>query len=236
MEFKDLMYGTAASASIRLNARQLEAFEKYYQTLLEGNKKMNLTAITEPKDVVNKHFIDSLAVFKCAHIPAGASVIDVGTGAGFPGAVMSIYRPDLKITLLDSLNKRLEFLKELGNNLKLKIECVHCRAEEGGRNPELREKFDVVVSRAVAGLNTLVEYCLPYAKVGGHFYALKGPQVPEEAENARRAVQLLGGKIMFIDNFTLPNGDGRAIIDIAKIKHTPEAYPRQSTKIKSKPL
>lgn len=236
MDFKNILHDAARAAEIRLSDSQLEKFEKYYNMLVEWNEKINLTAITEPQGVIEKHFIDCLLLFKYADIPEGAEIIDVGTGAGFPGAVMKIYRSDLKITLLDSLNKRLVFLNELSNELKLGAKIIHIRAEDGGHDPELREKYDVAVSRAVAQLNTLSEYCLPFVKEGGSMYALKGPQVPEEAEEAREAVKALGGRIVGINNYALPRGDGRAVVSIKKIKSTPDTYPRTTAKIKSKPL
>ena len=236
MDFKELLYNEARAAEFNLSGAQLEKFEKYYNMLVEWNEKMNLTAITEPEEVIKKHFVDCLMIFKYAEIPTGAEIIDIGTGAGFPGIVMKIYRNDLKMTLLDSLNKRLIFLEELTKNLGIKAEMIHSRAEESGRSPWLRDHFDIAVSRAVAQLNTLSEYCLPLVKTGGSFYAMKGPQVPEEAEEAKRAVQLLGGRIVTLSNYALPSGDRRSIVGIKKQKPTPQAYPRPTAKIKAKPL
>lgn len=236
MDFKEALREKASESGLTVTDGMLEKFEKYFKMLTEWNKKMNLTAITEPMDVIYKHFIDCMTLFKYADIQNGAAVVDVGTGAGFPGAVMAIYRSDLKITLIDSLNKRVNFLNELNSQLDLGMNIYHLRAEDGAKRPEFREKFDVVVSRAVAQLNILSEYCLAYIKVGGHFYAMKGPQIPEEAEAARNAVSHMGGKIKRIINYALVNGEGRAIADIQKIKPTSSMFPRQSGQIKSKPL
>ncbi len=207
----------------------------YSKLLREWNEKMNLTAITEENEVMLKHFYDSLLVFKMYDIPYGASVIDVGTGAGFPGMVMKIARPDLKVTLLDSLNKRLNFLNAVSEAVGCEVELVHARAEEGSKT-KLRESFDIAVARAVAALPTLTEFCLPYVKKGGAFISLKGPSGVGEAEDAARAIELLGGKLHSVESYELPNGDSRAAVITKKVSQTPPKYPRKNSEIAKKPL
>lgn len=198
---------------------------------------MNLTAITDEHGVAVKHFADSLTLYNFVDVKKNASIIDVGTGAGFPGVVLKIARPDIKLTLLDSLNKRLTFLDTVLNDIGLDSELVHSRAEEGGKNKLYREKFDIAVSRAVARMNVLCEYCLPYVKVGGLFVAMKGPNADEELDGAENALKLLGGKVEKVHKFNLPCDEGeRTIIVIKKVKPTPKQYPRISGKIKSQPL
>ena len=215
----------------------LQRLEIYFKLLVEWNEKMNLTAITDEHGVAVKHFADSLTLFNFVDVKKNASIIDVGTGAGFPGVVLKIARPDIKLTLLDSLNKRLTFLDTVLNDIGLDSELVHSRAEEGGKNKLYREKFDIAVSRAVARLNVLCEYCLPYVKVGGLFAAMKGPNADEELNGAENALKLLGGKVEKVHKFNLPCDEGeRTIIVIKKVKPTPKQYPRISCKIKSQPL
>lgn len=222
---------------LRLDDPAIERLEKYSLLLREWNEKMNLTAITDPDEIVVKHFLDCLMIFKNSEIPKGASVIDVGTGAGFPGMVMKIARPDIKLTLLDSLNKRLVFLAEVLKELGLTAEIIHARAEEGGKKPELRERFDISTARAVAKLNVLAEYCLPYVKVGGSFIAMKGPSAPEETEAAVRAIKKLGGGDIKNHEESLPMfGGDRVFCEIKKISQTPPQFPRISAKIQKKPL
>ena len=236
MSIKEILREVTADI-IMLDDTQLEQLEKYYKLLAEWNEKMNLTAITDCEGVAVKHFADSLMLLKYCDVPQNSSVIDVGTGAGFPGLVLKIARPDIKLTLLDSLNKRLVFLQEVLNQTGLSAEIIHSRAEDGARKPQLRESFDFAVSRAVAQLNVLAEYCLGYVKTGGSFVALKGPKADEELENAKKAIGILGGKIAGKNEFSLPrNGGERTIIRIEKIKSTPQKYPRISGKIKSSPL
>ena len=236
MNFKEILQEAADSADILLSDLQLEQFEIYYNLLIEWNEKINITAITEPKDVAMKHFVDCICLFKYAQIPNGASVIDVGTGGGFPGMVMKIYRPDLKVTLLDSLNKRLIFLKEVNDKLGFDVVLTHKRAEDGGHDILLRHKFDVAVSRAVAQLNILSEYCLPFVKTGGYFYALKGKQGEDEVKNSSTAFSKLGAKLVGADSFVLPSGESRVIVKVAKTAKTNDIYPRAFAKIKAKPL
>ena len=221
---------------IKLNEEQLSQLERYYELLCEWNEKINLTAITDPKGVAVKHFADSLSIFNYIDVPQNARVIDVGTGAGFPGVVLKIARPDIQLTLLDSLQKRLNFLSGVCDELNLDAELIHSRAEEGGQDLDLREGFDLVVSRAVAQLNILSEYCVPYVRLSGRFVAFKGT-AEGEIKSAKKAIGILGGRIKNIHTFNLPlEGSGRTLVEIEKVALTPDKYPRQNGKIKSKPL
>lgn len=221
---------------IKLSEEQFSQFERYFELLCEWNEKINLTAITDPKGVAVKHFADSLSIFNYIDVPQNALVIDVGTGAGFPGVVLKIARPDIQLTLLDSLQKRLNFLSVVCNELNLDAELIHSRAEEGGQDLDLREGFDLVVSRAVAQLNILSEYCVPYVRLSGRFVAFKGT-AEGEIKAAKKAIGILGGRIKNIHTFELPlEGSGRTLVEIEKVSPTPEKYPRQNGKIKSKPL
>ena len=222
--------------NIEISDNQLEKFDKYMQLLLEWNEKINLTAIIEPDEVKIKHFLDSLTVLK--YINDEDKVIDIGTGAGFPGIPLKIMKLDVKITLLDSLNKRINFLNLVIEELELKtIEAIHGRAEEFARNKLYREKYDVAVSRAVANLSTLTEYMLPFVKVGGRCICMKGANLKEELDKAKNAIQELGGKIEIIDNFYLSNNDNeRNIVIIKKIKETKLKYPRKAGIPSKEPL
>lgn len=234
------MIGTLENAlkqfDIELSDSQKSQFEKYYSLLVEWNEKMNLTAINEKDEVAVKHFADSVSLLSVVDIPQGASVIDVGTGAGFPGIPLKIVRPDIKLTLLDSLNKRLIFLQNVCDELGFSAEITHARAEEGGQNVNLRERYDFAVSRAVAQLNMLCEFCLPFVKLGGSFISMKGPNAENELETAKNAVNTLGGKIKKVNQFTLIDDSSRTVIEIEKIKQTPKKYPRHGGKIKKQPL
>ena len=235
--FKDILLKQAQLSDIVLTDEQVEKLTRYYELLIEWNEKMNLTALTEPEDVALKHFCDSILLLKYAEIPEGSSLIDIGTGAGFPSVPVKIVRPDIKLCLLDSLNKRLTFLTEVVNELNLAdVKIVHSRAEDGAKKAELREKFDFATSRAVAQLNVLSEYCLPYVKVGGAFIAMKGKYSEEEISNAKSAIKLLGGKTVKVDTYNLADTSERTIININKLSSTDKKYPRTSAKIKSKPL
>lgn len=237
MDIKELVKSVTADYKIQLNDTQLLQLEKYFHLLVEWNEKINLTAITDVEGVAVKHFADSLTLFNYVDVKEGASVIDVGTGAGFPGVVLKIARPDIKLTLLDSLNKRLTFLDTVLNELDLTAELVHSRAEDGGNNDLYRECYDFAVSRAVARLNVLSEYCLPYVRLGGTFVAMKGPDAKDEISTSHSAINTLGGKVKDCFEFGLPNDGGdRAIITIEKNRPTPDKYPRNSGKIKAKPL
>lgn len=235
-EFEEILKSNLSQFNIEINHEQIEKFSIYARMLIEWNKKINLTAITEPKEIAVKHFADSVSLLKFVDIKKNSSVIDIGTGAGFPGIPLAIMRNDIKLTLLDSLNKRLIFLSEVTNSLGIKCNIIHSRAEEGSKRPELREKFDVAVSRAVAALNVLSEYCLPYVKIGGQFAAMKGPAVEEEKEKALSAVKILGGKINKTHIFNLGNDNTRSVIIIDKVRKTGDKYPRHGSKILKKSL
>ena len=226
-EFKKVLYEKVKKIGIELTEEQLEKFYLYMNILLEWNEKINLTAITNEEEIILKHFVDSLTINK--YIEEGKSIIDVGTGAGFPGIPIKILREDLKVTLLDSLNKRINFLNEVIEKLDLKnIECIHGRAEEFGKNKNYREKYDFATSRAVANMSTLSEYLIPFVKVGGKVLAMKGDKAEEELEKAKKAIKLLGGKVENIDNFYLPDSDiKRNIIIIKKIEKTERKFPRK---------
>ncbi|MBO5260357.1 MAG: 16S rRNA (guanine(527)-N(7))-methyltransferase RsmG [Agathobacter sp.] len=213
---------------ITLTEKQKEQFITYYEMLVEKNKVMNLTAITEFDEVLEKHFLDSVSLIQVCDLKQNLSVIDLGTGAGFPGIPLKIIFPELQITLVDSLNKRIGFLKEVIEALELVgIEAVHCRAEEFAHKKEYREAFDLCVSRAVANLSTLSEYCLPFVKVGGNFISYKSGECDEEVAASKKAVSILGGEIKDIYKFTLGDS-GRAFVTIQKTKRTPKSYPRKA--------
>lgn len=234
---KDLLQNYIKDYKITLTENQYEQFQKYFELLAEWNEKMNLTAITDESGVALKHFADSLSLLNFVDIPQNSSLADVGTGAGFPGVVLKIARPDIKLTLIDSLNKRLVFLGEVCAQLGIEAELIHSRAEDGARDEKLRESFDFAVSRAVARMNVLSEYCLPYVKVGGAFCAMKGAQANEEFKESLNAINILGGKLEKKYFFELPeNGGERAIAVVRKVRNTPQKYPRQSGKIKAKAL
>ena len=235
-EFKEKMIINVDKLGITLSEIQLKQFYNYMNLLIEWNKKINLTAITEPDEIILKHFVDSLTISK--YIPDGTKLVDVGTGAGFPGIPLKIYRQDIEITLLDSLQKRINFLDEVIRELNLeKIETLHSRAEDFGKDKKYREKFDIATSRAVANLATLSEYLLPLVKIGGKVISMKGSLIEEELENSKNAIKILGGKIERVDEFDLPNSDiSRNIVLIDKIKETPNKYPRKAGEPSKKPL
>ena len=224
-----------AASNLNLTDKMMDQFEEYAALLIDWNKKMNLTAITEPRQIAIKHFLDSLSLFSVYDVPQAAKVIDVGTGAGFPGVPLKIARPDIELTLLDSLQKRLFFLAALTIQIGLEVSLVHSRAEDGARKTLFREKFDVAVSRAVAPLNVLLEYCLPFVKVGGVFVALKGSRAQEEIYTAKNALQVLKAELVKVKNFKLDEEE-RNIIVIRKTEAVDFLYPRSSAKIKRKPL
>ena len=239
---RDLFARVASRYGVEVSGETMEKLDIYARLLVEWNQKMNLTAITDPAGIAVKHFADSLTA--AALMPKGAfSLIDVGTGAGFPGVPLALYRPDCKLTLLDSLNKRLTFLDTVCRETGLTATLIHARAEEGGRDPKLREKYDVACARAVANLPVLSEYCLPFVKVGGRFVALKGPDADRERADAARGIGVLGGKIATVTALTLPAEpiEGiepmeRRLVVVEKVKPTPAAYPRHGSKIAKKPL
>lgn len=215
---------------ISLSENQINQFLQYYEFLIEKNKVMNLTGITEFADVVQKHFLDSLALVRIIPNLDDQSVVDLGTGAGFPGIPLKIAFPALHVTLMDSLNKRILFLREVIDLLGLQEICaVHGRAEELARKPEYRQSFDYCVSRAVSNLAVLSEYCIPFVKIGGGFVSYKSADCDAEVEAAKKAVSILGGKIERTDKFMLPDSDlGRSFIYIRKAKETPKKYPRKA--------
>ncbi len=223
---------------IELSSSQTEQFLTYYEMLVERNKVMNLTAITDFEEVLKKHFIDSLSLVKVGDLKGDISLLDIGTGAGFPGIPLKIVFPNLQVTLLDSLNKRVNFLQDVIDGLGLKnIEAIHGRAEDFAKPNMLREKFDLCVSRAVANLSTLSEYCLPYVKVGGYFVSYKSEKVSDEIMAADNSVKILGGKIERQIEFTLPSSDiCRNLIMIRKCSKTPKQYPRKAGTASKKPL
>lgn len=237
---RELLKGAAAEFSVEVDDRLAERLDTYAALLVEWNQKMNLTAITEPTDLVIKHFVDSLSAAKM--LPDGEfSLIDVGTGAGFPGVPLALYREDCHLTLLDSLQKRLTFLETLCRELGLPVTCIHARAEEGGRRAELREQFDVATARAVASLPVLCEYCLPYVKKGGRFIALKGPDAENEVKSAQNALSLLGGRVKEVCPLILPpdaageRGQRRLVV-IDKCAPTSAKFPRPTAKMAKNPL
>lgn len=221
-----------------LTKSQKEQFNKFYDILIDWNKVMNLTAITEYEEVLKKHFLDSLSITKVINLEEIQSVIDVGTGAGFPGIPLKITFPHLKVTLLDSLNKRVRFLDEVICDLGLEnVDTIHGRAEDIGKKEKYREQYDLCVSRAVANLATLSEYCLPYVKIGGVFISYKSGNIDEEIRNSRKAVNLLGGVIEETVKFELPGTDiGRSFVIIEKQKSTPKKYPRKAGVPSKEPL
>lgn len=224
--------------NITLTENQMGQFIKYYELLIEKNKVMNLTAITEFNEVVNKHFIDSLSIVKIIDMSKGIKVLDLGTGAGFPGIPLKIAFPDLEIILLDSLNKRVNFLNDVIDNLGLiNITAIHGRAEEYGKKEGYREGFDICVSRAVAKLSTLAEYCIPYVKVKGSFISYKAGNVLNELEESKKAIGVFGGKVEQIKSFCLPGTDiERTLINIKKTSPTPKSYPRSGGKPTKEPI
>ena len=225
-----------AKGNLNVSDIQYDKLKKYSRLLVEWNEKINLTAITDPEGIAQKHFFDSVYPFTMIDVKKDAKLIDVGTGAGFPSCPLKIFRDDIKITLLDSLNKRIRFLQEVSDNLDLNAECVHGRAEELGRNNQYREQFDIACARAVANLTELCEYCLAFVKIGGKFVALKGSNGLEELKDAENAIKILGGEVETATEYTLPNGDGRVLAVIKKVAPTPEKYPRNKGQMKKKRL
>ena len=233
-----LLSRCAAAFGVEVDAALAERFDTYARLLVEWNEKMNLTAITDPTGIAVKHFADSLTAAPL--LPAGEiSLIDVGTGAGFPGVPLALLRGDIRLTLLDSLNKRLTFLDALCRALALPVTLIQARAEEGGQRADLRVRFDVATARAVAALPVLCEYCLPFVRVGGKFIALKGPDAENEAAAAAHAVGILGARVAEVRETTL-SADGETLahclVSLDKVKQTPPKYPRNSAKIAKQPL
>lgn len=225
-----------APFGVHLTPEVLDRLDIYANLLIETNKQFNLTAITEPEDMTVKHFADSLSILGFADFSQNAKVIDVGTGAGFPGAVLKIARPDLKLTFLDSTKKKLGFIDNVLKECGLAGETLHARAEEAGQSKAYREQYDFAVARAVAALPNLSEYCLPFVKVGGAFISMKAAASDEELSSARSAIRLLGGNLEKDDLFDLVENTPRRIFTIRKISQTPPKYPRPSAQIAKKPL
>ncbi len=233
---KELLYNTIQKFGVSIDGNAFERLDKYAEMLVETNKSFNLTAITEPDDVTVKHFADCLALFGNVNIPENARIIDVGTGAGFPGLVLLLTRPDIKVTFLDSTKKKLGFIQNVLNETGVSAEVVHARAEEAGQNPQYRENFDFATARAVANLTNLSEYCLPFVKVGGEFVSMKAAASDEEIASAKKAIGILGGKIENDIIFDLTDGMPRRIVEIKKLSQTPTKYPRPSAKIAKNPI
>ena len=226
--FEEILAARATEAGIPLTAEQIGQFSVYHEMLLDWNTRMNLTALTAPEDVAVKHIIDSLTAYDAALFDGARTLIDVGTGAGLPGIPLAVYAPHLTVTLLDSLNKRVRFLTEVTAAMGLpNVRCIHARAEEAARTAEHRAAYDIVVSRAVARLPVLLEYTLPFVRVGGTLLALKGRAYAEEQKEARRAAEVLGGGRITARPVHLPGlDDVRAILTVTKERQTPAAYPR----------
>lgn len=223
---------------IVLTETQKQQFDKFYELLVEWNKVMNLTGITDYEEVNEKHFVDSVSLVKAINLEKVDTVIDIGTGAGFPGIPLKIVFPHLKVVLLDSLNKRIKFLNEVINKLGLTdIKTIHGRAEDYAKQAEYREQFDVCVSRAVANLSTLSEYCIPYVKVGGMFIPYKSGEIDEEVQQAKKAIHILGGKLDEVIKFQLPDTEiNRSFVKINKIQNTIKKYPRKAGLPAKEPL
>ncbi len=231
-----LLISDAEKLGISLTDEQLKRFDLLSELLVEQNKTMNLTAITDPDGISVKHFADSISVLSAVDFKTDMRVLDVGTGAGFPGIPLLIMKSDIDLTMIDSTAKKLKYVDATVNSLGLIATVLHTRAEEAGQSKEYREKFDVVCSRAVASLNVLCEYCLPFVRQGGIFVAMKGAKAQEEIADAKAAIKTLGGKIVDEKSFTLSDGGERTLVIIKKISQIPPKYPRPSAQIAKKPL
>lgn len=238
MKYFELMKSACDSVEMAFDEEKYNKFITYKNLLQEWNEKINLTAITEDEEVIKKHFIDCIKAFSEKQFKEVKTLIDVGTGAGFPGLPIAIMRDDLNVTLLDSLNKRVNFLNTVKNSLNLNnVTTIHSRAEDGARNKELREKFDIATSRAVANMAVLSEFCLPYVKVGGYFIALKGPAITEELNDAKNAIGTLGGKLVEVIEVAVEGTDLKHnLVVVKKVKETPKTYPRKAGSITKKPI
>lgn len=233
---KALFYETIKSFDINVDDSTFARLDKYAEMLIETNKSFNLTAIKEPDDVTVKHFADCLAIFKYVDIPENAKIIDVGTGAGFPGLVMKLFRPDIQMTFLDSTKKKLGFIENVLNECGVSGEILHMRAEEAAQLSKYRENFDFATARAVAALPVLSEYCLPFVKISGTFISMKSAESNEEISEGKKAISILGGNIQENIVFDLVENMPRRIIKIKKNSQTPTKYPRPSAQISKKPI
>ena len=238
MQYFDIMNESCNNEGLQFNEKKYGQFMKYKDLIKEWNEKVNLTAIKEDEEIVKKHFIDSMKVFKFQELKNAKNVIDIGTGGGFPGIPMKIIKPEINIVLLDSLNKRIKFLNEVIRELQLdNIKAIHGRAEDFAQEVQYREKFDVAVSRAVANLTVLSEFCLPYVKVGGYFVAMKGPAVEEEIKCSKNAIRMLGGRIEHIEKVKIEGSDfNHNLVIISKIANTHKKYPRKAGMVTKNPL
>ena len=236
MDFTDKLYEKMKKINIDLSCEQLNKFKTYKNLLLEWNEKINLTSITEEDEIILKHFVDSLTIAK--YINENDLIADIGTGAGFPGIPLKILKKDNKITLIDSLNKRINFLNKVIEECELNnVLAIHSRAEDIGHNMEYRGKYDVVTSRAVAKLNVLLEYMMPLVKVGGRCICMKGPNIEDELEEAKNAIEIFGGEVERVEEINLPDSDnGRTIVIIKAVKHLPNKYPRKAGVPTSSPI
>lgn len=235
---EQLLIKACEALNLSINEKQVEQFIKYKDLLIEWNKKINLTAITDEKEIILKHFIDCISLMSVYKIEDNMNIIDVGTGAGFPAVPIKIMCPDVNVILLDSLNKRINFLNELIAQLELKkIFCIHSRAEDSGRDKKFREKYDLCVSRAVANLAVLSEYCLPFVLVGGTFISFKSVNIDDELNEAKTAIKKLGAKIDSVKTVNIPYSDiQRSMVIIKKIRQTPSQYPRKAGMVSKQPI
>ena len=231
---KERLRSLALQSGIELDQTALDRFDTYAELLVEWNGKMNLTAITEPEEIEVKHFLDCLMLPKYFDLGNTKTVIDVGAGAGFPSVPLLIYNPDLCLTMMDAINKRLTFLDTAIHAIGLEANLVHARAEDSGQDKNYREKFDLATARAVASMNVLAEYCLPFVKVGGYFVALKGSN--DDTEQAKDAIATLGGEVVSNVSYKLNGTEPRSIVVVKKISQTPTQFPRKAKKISAKPL
>lgn len=233
---KKLLKDSASELGVSLDSRMLDSFDLYAEFLVEYNKSVNLTAITEPDEIVIKHFCDSLALLSKIDFPHSARLADVGAGPGFPSVPLLIARPDLELTIVEATKKKLDFIALLLEKLGLQAELLHMRAEEAGRLESYREQFDIVTARAVAKLSDLSEYCIPLVKREGIFLALKGRLSEDEFDTSKKAISVLGGKVNKVTAYTLSNGDLRTLVSVNKIKQTPSKYPRATAQIAKNPI
>lgn len=238
MDYREILLDGMKAINIDIDMKVADSFELYKEILLEWNDKINLTAIKDEKEIYLKHFVDSATCISTGYIKENDNIIDVGTGAGFPGLPIKLINNSIQLTLLDSLNKRISYLREVVEKLLLKdVELLHSRAEDAGSNGRYREKFDVVLSRAVASMSILCEYCLPFAKVGGYFICQKGPKYIEELAEAENAIRVLGGEIKEVKTYKLPDSDiTHYVIIIQKVINTPTKYPRKAGKPSADPI